>query len=76
MAIDRYDPLKAPDAKEWLALDEDERMQLVIDYHVRARVELPNVQVHATMQRSSKARSRSATKRRCGARCSSSWRRG
>lgn len=49
MAIDRYDPLKAPDAKEWLALDEDERMQLVLDYHVRAGVELPNARVHATM---------------------------
>ncbi len=49
MAIDRYDPLQAPDAKQWLALGESERLQLVIDYHTRARVELPNVRVHATM---------------------------
>lgn len=49
MASDRYDPLKAPDAKEWLAMDEDERMQLVLDYHARAGVELPNARVHATM---------------------------
>ena len=49
MTIDSYNPLKAPDAKEWLALDEEERLRLVIDHHIRARVELPNVRVHATM---------------------------
>ena len=49
MAIDRYDPLKAPDAAEWVALDEAERLELVIDYHKRARVDLPNLPVHASM---------------------------
>ena len=49
MAIDRYDPLQAPDARQWLALDESERLQLAIDYHVRARLDVPNVRVHATM---------------------------
>ncbi len=49
MAISRYDPLEAPDAKQWLALDEDERIQLALDYHVRARAELPSAHVHATL---------------------------
>jgi uncharacterized protein YoaH (UPF0181 family) len=49
VAIDRYDPLKAPDAAEWVALDEAERLELVIDYHKRARVDLPNLPVHASM---------------------------
>jgi hypothetical protein len=43
----RYDPLKAPDPQEWLSLDEQERLDLVEDYHRRARVSLPNEKVHA-----------------------------
>jgi uncharacterized protein len=43
----RYDPLKAPDPKEWLSLDEQERLDLVEEYHRRARIELPNEKVHA-----------------------------
>jgi hypothetical protein len=43
----RYDPLKAPDPQEWLSLDEGERIQLVEAYHRRARIELPDVTVHA-----------------------------
>src|ERR1700733_3070308 len=49
MAIGRYNPLEAPDAEQWLALDEQERIQLALDYHTRARVELPNATVHATV---------------------------
>ncbi len=49
MAIDRYDPLKAPDAAQWLALDDDERIRLALDYHVRARAEQPNARAHATL---------------------------
>jgi hypothetical protein len=49
MAIGRYDPLEAPDAEQWLALDEQERIQLALGYHTRARVELPNATVHATV---------------------------
>ena len=45
--MERYDPLKAPDPKEWLSLDEQERIDLVQDYHRRARVELPNATGHA-----------------------------
>ena len=47
--IVRYDPFDAPDPAEWLALDEDERIQLVQDYHRRARVRLPNARLHASM---------------------------
>jgi hypothetical protein len=34
----RYDARKAPDPEEWLALDEQERIDLVIDYHRRRRL--------------------------------------
>jgi len=43
-----YDPINAPDAAWWLSLDEDERIHLVLRYHRRARVELPNARAHAT----------------------------
>jgi len=46
--MQRYDPLKAPDPEEWLALDEQERIALACDYHRRARIRLPNANVHAT----------------------------
>jgi hypothetical protein len=45
--MQRYDPLEAPDPEEWLALDEQERLDLVQDYHRRARIRLPNAKVHA-----------------------------
>jgi uncharacterized protein len=45
--MERYDPLKAPDPQEWLSLDEQERLDLVEEYHRRARVELPNATGHA-----------------------------
>jgi hypothetical protein len=38
----RYDPLVAPDPKKWLALDEQERIDLARDYHRRARIPVPN----------------------------------
>lgn len=44
-----YNPLKAPDPAEWLALDEGERLRLIQAYHRRARVRLPNARVHAAM---------------------------
>jgi hypothetical protein len=45
----RYDPLKAPNPEEWLALDEQESIILVEDYHRRAGIRLPNATLHATM---------------------------
>ena len=47
--MDRYDPLEAPDAAEWLALDESERIELVVQYHGRTRETLPNLRQHAAM---------------------------
>ena len=47
--MERYDPLMAPDPEEWLALDEDERLDLVRKYHRRKKIKLPNTETHATM---------------------------
>jgi hypothetical protein len=47
--MQRYDPLEAPDPEEWLALDEQERINLAWDYHRKARIRLPNGKVHATV---------------------------
>ena len=43
----RYNPLQAPDPKEWNALDEQERINLVEQYHRRAGIRLPNATAHA-----------------------------
>jgi hypothetical protein len=48
-SVQRYNPLKAPDPKEWLELDEQERIGLLQDYHRRARIRLPNEKLHATI---------------------------
>ena len=42
-----YDPEAAPEPVEWLALDEQERIELVAAHHQAARINLPNVQMHA-----------------------------
>jgi hypothetical protein len=47
--MERYDPLVAPDPEEWLALDEQERIDLARDYHHNARTHLPNAVVHAAL---------------------------
>ena len=45
----RYDPNREPGRKAWLAVDEDERIDLALDYHRRARIKLPNAKVHAVI---------------------------
>ena len=45
----RYDPLRTPKPKDWLALDEDERIHSVTRFHKAAREPLPNATVHACM---------------------------
>ncbi len=45
----RYDPVRAPDAGEWLALDEQERIALVAAHHRRTRAKLPTLQLHAAI---------------------------
>ena len=47
--MQRYDPLEAPDPEEWLELDEQERIDLVREYHRRAGIHLPNEKLHATL---------------------------
>jgi len=47
--MDRYDPEEVPDASEWNALDEQERIDLVEEYHHAARVRLPNATLHAVI---------------------------
>ena len=43
----RYDPMTPPHAEQWQAIDEQEQIRLVEDYHRRARIRLPNRKVHA-----------------------------
>ena len=45
--MDAYNPLYTLDPDEWLALDEGERLLLVIKYHRRTEVELPSEEGHA-----------------------------
>ncbi|WP_439396500.1 SEC-C metal-binding domain-containing protein [Bradyrhizobium sp. PMVTL-01] len=42
-----YDPLIEPDPDLWVALDEEERIDLVMAYHRRAGIRLPREKVHA-----------------------------
>lgn len=43
----KYDPEHAPDAAEWLELDEQERIALAEAWHRKAHIKLPNLQMHA-----------------------------
>src|SRR5262245_27035221 len=43
----RYEANEQPDSKTWLELDESERIDLVIDYHRRTKVELDTPELHA-----------------------------
>jgi hypothetical protein len=47
--MQHYDPLEAPDPEGWLALDEQERIALVRDYHRSAGIRVPNATLHATL---------------------------
>ncbi len=44
-----YDPAVAPDPAQWLALGEQERLDLVSDYHRRAGVSPPREGMHAAL---------------------------
>ena len=43
----RYDPERAPNATQWLASDESERITAVSAYHRRAKIAVPNEDLHA-----------------------------
>ncbi len=48
-AIRKYDPLDEPAPQQWLATDEQQRIDLVFAYHRRAGISLPNETVHAVI---------------------------
>ena len=48
-AIGAYNPFTAPDPQAWLALDEQERIDLVVAYHRRAGIRFPREQAHAAI---------------------------
>ena len=39
--MERYEPLQAPDPEEWQALDESDRIELVLNYHREAGEDIP-----------------------------------
>lgn len=43
----RYNPEQTPNATQWLALDEQERITLAEAYHRQARTKLPDIKIHA-----------------------------
>jgi len=45
--LNHYDPERAPNPKQWLALDEDEQAHLVEKYHRAHRIKLPDIHLHA-----------------------------
>ncbi len=47
--MDTYDPTRSPEPSAWLRLDETTRIDLVINYHEDAGVELPNENLHAVV---------------------------
>ncbi len=47
--MQKYDPMLDPDLEQWELLDEAERIDLVIDYHESAGIEVPNVDSHAML---------------------------
>ena len=44
-----YDPLDPPDPDQWRSLDEQAQIQLVHDYHRRARIRLPDLMLHSAI---------------------------
>lgn len=44
-----YNPNKAPNPKEWLALDEQERIDLIYSYHFNQTESTPDLQMHAVV---------------------------
>ena len=42
-----YDPFTEPDPQQWLATDEQQRIDLVVAYHRRAGIRFPREQLHA-----------------------------
>ena len=47
--MDRYDADHSPDPIAWLAIDESERIELILDYHRRHDVRTPAPRIHAAI---------------------------
>ena len=45
----QYDPDKTPDPSQWLALDEGDRIELIVQHHERHQVVVPNLRAHAAI---------------------------
>jgi hypothetical protein len=44
-----YDPLQAPEPSAWQVLDEQERIERVLNYHRESGDPLPNLRLHAVI---------------------------
>jgi hypothetical protein len=47
--IDSYDPQKAPNPKQWLKLEEKDRINLIYGYHVKQNKGIPDIHMHSLM---------------------------
>lgn len=47
--MQKYDPMRVPDPEEWVALDDDERVDMVMEYHQEMGIELPEEYTHAPL---------------------------
>ena len=47
--MQEYDPMVDPDPQLWAALDEDERITMVMEYHEKADIDLPDDYAHAVL---------------------------
>ena len=47
--ISMYDPMLDLDPEQWGSLDEDQRLEMVIEYHREARIDLPDIHTHALL---------------------------
>lgn len=45
--MDRYNAFESPDAATWLEQDDQERVEVVLQYHRRTREGLPDARLHA-----------------------------
>ena len=42
-----YDPDQTPNPEQWLECDEADRLDLVMDHHQTAGIDMPNTRIHA-----------------------------
>jgi hypothetical protein len=45
----KYNPNKAPIASVWLSTDEAERLEMILHYHKRKALDIPNPRLHAAI---------------------------